>query len=84
MLDPRINVPEGWRLMTVPVTVGSPAELIVPAAKKTEGFVIEVQPATVSAVVMVRIGNEVSSNIVALPEATAPERPRLILRAIKH
>ena len=32
-LDPRINVPKGWRFMTVPATVtaGPSAEIVVPA-----------------------------------------------------
>ena len=75
VLDPRINVPEGWRLMMVPATVmaGPPAYMIVPAMENAEGFGVNISPATVNAVVARRVGDEVGSDIVMLPKASDPE-----------
>lgn len=44
MLDPTINVPEGRRLMIVPVmvTAGPPAEIVVPAMEKAEGLGVKI------------------------------------------
>ena len=45
--------------MTVPATVtaGPPAEIVVPAIEKAEGFGVNVWPATVNAVVVVAKGD---------------------------
>ena len=45
---------------------------------RTEGFGVNIWSPTVNAVVTPRVGDEIGSEIVVLPNASAPERSRVI------
>ena len=70
----------------VPATViaGPPAEIEVPAIENAEGFGVKDWPATVYTPVAVGVEKNVGSEIVELPIANAPERPRLTLVLSTH
>ena len=66
------------------VTAGPPAEIVVPAIEKAEGFGVKNWPATVYTPVAVGVDGSVGSEVVEMPIANAPERPRPTLVLSTH
>lgn len=74
VLEPMIRVPEGSRLMVVPFMVagGPPAEIIVLAMGKAEGFGVNVWPAIVYTL-LGEGSDRLGRSMVELPMASTPD-----------
>ena len=74
---PIANAPDASRLTVVPSTVIAepPAEMIVPAIEKTEGFGVKVWPATART----GVADGFVRETVLLPKAETPDLSRLIV-----